>query len=150
VLCFCQAENLEHGRSRSFPWYGYKTSREQLCKIRPRPAIIPPWPAVLPAGKPQWRILCQQAVSFNVFLPLSAGWVSMGLISAADLLHWRAHPDALGPDKWDGGIFSGGAFVHENGTAWPTKTGKGQGLALRESRKTGICNTSRRTESCHC
>ena len=38
-----------------------------------------------------------------------------GHISSADLLHWRAHPDAVVPDRLDGGIFSGGAFVDGDG-----------------------------------
>ncbi len=57
-----------------------------------------------------------------------------GHISSVDLLHWRWHPDALIPDEFDGGIFSGGAFVDDDGTAYVTYwglqkegAGKGQG-----------------------
>lgn len=42
----------------------------------------------------------------------------MGHLSSRDLLHWRMHPDALCPDALDGGIFSGGAFVDDDGTAY--------------------------------
>lgn len=41
-----------------------------------------------------------------------------GHISSADLLHWRAHPDAVVPDRLDGGIFSGGAFVDGDGVCY--------------------------------
>ncbi|MHC1694918.1 MAG: glycoside hydrolase family 32 protein [Eubacteriales bacterium] len=41
-----------------------------------------------------------------------------GHVSSTDLVHWRSHPDALIPDELDGGIFSGGAFVDDDGTAY--------------------------------
>lgn len=41
-----------------------------------------------------------------------------GHLSSADLLHWRAHPDAVVPDRLDGGIFSGGAFVDADGVCY--------------------------------
>ena len=41
-----------------------------------------------------------------------------GHMSSRDLLHWRRHPDALMPDELDAGIFSGGAFVDEDGTVY--------------------------------
>jgi len=41
-----------------------------------------------------------------------------GHLSSIDMIHWRSHPDMLIPDEVDGGIFSGGAFVDENETAW--------------------------------
>ncbi len=41
-----------------------------------------------------------------------------GHLSSIDLIHWRSHPDALMPDSLDGGIFSGGAFVDEDDTAY--------------------------------
>lgn len=41
-----------------------------------------------------------------------------GHMSSTDLLHWRHHPDALFPDESDGGAYSGGAFVDEDGTAY--------------------------------
>lgn len=40
-----------------------------------------------------------------------------GHISSKDLLHWRHHPDAIGPGDGDNGIFSGGAFVDDDGKA---------------------------------
>ncbi|MDA1122597.1 MAG: glycoside hydrolase family 32 protein, partial [Bacteroidetes bacterium] len=40
-----------------------------------------------------------------------------GHISSKDLLHWRHHPDAVGPGDGDNGIFSGGGFVDDDGTA---------------------------------
>jgi beta-fructofuranosidase len=41
-----------------------------------------------------------------------------GHISSHDLVHWRHHPDAIGPGDGDGGCFSGGDFVDEDGTAY--------------------------------
>ena len=56
-----------------------------------------------------------------------------GHISSADLLHWRHHPDAIGPGHGDEGCFSGGAFVDDDSTAylsyWMLWDAKGIGLA---------------------
>lgn len=56
-----------------------------------------------------------------------------GHISSADLIHWRHHPDAIGPGDGDEGCFSGGAFVDEDGTAyisyWKLWGNKGIGIA---------------------
>jgi beta-fructofuranosidase len=58
---------------------------------------------------------------------------SWGHISSSDLVHWRHHPDAIGPGDGDDGCFSGGAFVDEDGTAylsyWMLWGDKGIGLA---------------------
>jgi beta-fructofuranosidase len=43
---------------------------------------------------------------------------SWGHVSSTDLVHWRHHPDAIGPSKDEEGCFSGGAFVDDDGTAW--------------------------------
>ena len=42
---------------------------------------------------------------------------SYGHISSRDLLHWRHHPDAIVAGDGDNGIFSGGGFVDDDGTA---------------------------------
>ena len=42
---------------------------------------------------------------------------SWGHVSSTDLLHWRHHPDAIGPGNGDHGVFSGGAFVDMDGKA---------------------------------
>lgn len=56
-----------------------------------------------------------------------------GHASSKDLLHWRYHPDAIGPGDGDEGCFSGGAFVDDDGTAvlsyWMLWGAKGIGLA---------------------
>lgn len=56
-----------------------------------------------------------------------------GHISSKDLLHWRHHPDAIGPGGGDEGCFSGGGFVDDDGTAylsyWMLWGAKGIGLA---------------------
>ena len=58
-----------------------------------------------------------------------------GHVSSADLLHWRHHPDALGPGAGDEGCFSGGAFVDEDGTAYLTywRLWGEQGIGLARS-----------------
>lgn len=43
-----------------------------------------------------------------------------GHLSSLDLLHWRRHPDALTIDNGDGGCYSGGAFLDDDGTAFLT------------------------------
>ena len=45
-----------------------------------------------------------------------------GHISSHDLVHWRHHPDVLRPGDGDGGCFSGGGFVDDDGTAYITYT----------------------------
>lgn len=59
-----------------------------------------------------------------------------GHISSLDLVHWRHHPDAIGPDNGDEGCFSGGAFVDEDGTAYLSywDLGRGRGICLASSR----------------
>lgn len=56
-----------------------------------------------------------------------------GHVSSKDLLHWRHHPDALAPGNGDEGVFSGGAFVDDDGSAilsyWMLWGNKGIGLA---------------------
>ncbi len=56
-----------------------------------------------------------------------------GHISSADLVHWRHHPDSIGPGDGDEGCFSGGAFVDEDGAAyltyWMLWGAKGIGMA---------------------
>lgn len=58
---------------------------------------------------------------------------SWGHVSSNDLLHWRHHPDALFPGNGDEGVFSGGVFVDDNGSAvlsyWMLWGAKGIGLA---------------------
>jgi beta-fructofuranosidase len=56
-----------------------------------------------------------------------------GHISSSDLVHWRYHPDAIGPGHGDEGCFSGGAFVDDDGSAylsyWMLWGARGIGLA---------------------
>jgi len=56
-----------------------------------------------------------------------------GHLSSKDLVHWRHHPDSIGPGDGDEGCFSGGAFVDDDGTAylsyWMLRDDKGIGLA---------------------
>lgn len=48
----------------------------------------------------------------------TGGGFCWGHISSADLIHWRHHPDAIGPGDGDEGCFSGGAFVDDDGAAY--------------------------------
>lgn len=61
-----------------------------------------------------------------------------GHISSQDLVHWRHHPDAIGPGNGDVGCFSGGAFVDDDGIAylsyWMLWGAKGIGLARSAER----------------
>ncbi len=41
-----------------------------------------------------------------------------GHMSSPDLIHWERHPDALTPDELDAGIYSGGAFLDDDGTVY--------------------------------
>ena len=56
-----------------------------------------------------------------------------GHLSSKDLVHWRHHPDAIGPGDGDEGCFSGGGFVDDDGTAylsyWMLWGDKGIGIA---------------------
>lgn len=58
---------------------------------------------------------------------------SWGHMSSKDLVHWRHHPDAIGPGNGDEGCFSGGAFVDDDGATylsyWMLWGAKGIGLA---------------------
>jgi beta-fructofuranosidase len=74
------------------------------------------------------------------------GWRERGFcwghISSHDLVHWRHHPDAIGPGDGDGGCFSGGGFVDDDGTAYisywrlPLAEGsvEGSGIGIARSR----------------
>ena len=61
-----------------------------------------------------------------------------GHISSQDLVHWRHHPDAIGPGDGDEGCFSGGGFVDDDGTAylsyWMLWGDKGIGIAKSNDR----------------
>ena len=48
------------------------------------------------------------------------GGFHWGHMTSHDLLHWRQHKDAIGVHEEDGGCFSGGAFVDDDGTAYLT------------------------------
>lgn len=66
------------------------------------------------------------------------GGYSWGHVSSKDMLHWRNHPDAIGPGDGDEGCFSGGTFVDDDGTAilsyWKLRGGaKGTGIGLAKS-----------------
>ncbi|HTQ11058.1 MAG TPA: GH32 C-terminal domain-containing protein [Fimbriimonadaceae bacterium] len=63
----------------------------------------------------------------------SGSGFSWGHVSSTDLVHWRQHPDAIGPGDGDDGCFSGGGFVDDDGTAylsyWMLWGARGIGLA---------------------
>lgn len=47
--------------------------------------------------------------------------------TSVDLVHWRDQPDAIGPGNVGEGCFSGGAFLDDDGTAWLSFWGLGDG-----------------------
>lgn len=61
-----------------------------------------------------------------------------GHLSSNDLVHWRHHPDAIGPGNGDEGCYSGGGFLNDDGTAylsyWMLWGDKGIGLARSSDR----------------
>jgi len=61
-----------------------------------------------------------------------------GHISSKDLIHWRHHPDSIGPGGGDEGCFSGGGFLDDDGTAylsyWMLWGAKGIGIARSRDR----------------
>ena len=65
-----------------------------------------------------------------------------GHLSSHDLVHWRHHPDAILPGDGDGGCFSGGGFVDDDGTAYITywrlplneDSVEGSGIGIARSR----------------
>lgn len=61
-----------------------------------------------------------------------------GHLSSHDLVHWRHHPDAIGPGSGDEGCFSGGGFVDDDGAAyltyWMLWGDKGIGIARSNDR----------------
>lgn len=64
-----------------------------------------------------------------------------GHLSSHDLVHWRHHPDAIGPGNGDEGCYSGGGFLDDDGTAylsyWMLWGDKGIGLARSNDRHYG-------------
>jgi len=68
----------------------------------------------------------------------AGGGFCWGHISSKDLIHWRHHPDAIGPGDGDVGCFSGGAFLDDDGAAylsyWMLWGDKGIGLAKSSDR----------------
>ena len=64
-----------------------------------------------------------------------------GHISSADLIHWRHHPDPIAPGDGDGGCYSGGAFVDDDGRAYLSfwrlpiagSDSKGSGIGIARS-----------------
>lgn len=72
----------------------------------------------------------------------TGGGFCWGHISSRDLVHWRHHPDAIGPGNGDEGCFSGGAFVDDDGTAylsyWMLWGAKGIGIAKSSDADYGV------------
>ena len=63
-----------------------------------------------------------------------------GHISSSDLVHWRNHPDAIGPGNGDDGCFSGGAYVTPEGKAYLTywMLWGDKGIGMAESKGPGF------------
>jgi hypothetical protein len=82
------------------------------------------------------RLLPQRALHLMYLYHRNGSGFCWGHISSLDLVHWRHHPDAIGPGNGDEGCFSGGAFVDEDGTAYLSywDLGRGRGICLASSR----------------
>lgn len=93
--------------------------REQLLKdpFRPGYHFTMPDSNGIP-GDPNGFFFAQGRYHMMYLYAHADGTFHWGHASSLDLLHWRHHADALGPMPGDGGCFSGGAFVDDDGTAW--------------------------------
>ena len=109
-----------HGGQDSGP---ARELREHLpARPLPAPATTSRFPEDIGRpGDPNGAFLRQRALSPDVPVrpaaaspPGAARGLPGGHLSSTDLVHWRHHPDALLPDDYDGGIFSGGAFVDDD------------------------------------
>jgi beta-fructofuranosidase len=65
-----------------------------------------------------------------------------GHLSSHDLVHWRHHPDAIGPGDGDDGCFSGGVFLDADGMAylsyWMLPPTPARGIGLAKSQGPGF------------
>jgi beta-fructofuranosidase len=108
--------------------------RERLLKDPYRPAyhfVIPEGNAK--PGDPNGAFYSNGRYHLMYLYNREGSGYSWGHVSSKDMLHWRNHPDAIGPGDGDEGCFSGGAFVDDDGTAflsyWMLWGDKGIGLA---------------------
>lgn len=99
---------------------------------RPTYHFCPPEDMALP-GDPNGAFYANGRYHLMYLYNRSGSGFCWGHISSGDLLHWRHHPDAIGPGAGDEGCFSGGAFVDSDGSAylsyWMLWGSKGIGLA---------------------
>lgn len=108
--------------------------RERLIAdpYRPTYHFCPPEDMALP-GDPNGAFYSNGRYHLMYLYNRNGSGFCWGHISSGDLIHWRHHPDAIGPGAGDEGCFSGGAFVDDDGTAylsyWMLWGAKGIGLA---------------------
>jgi len=108
--------------------------RERLLADPYRPAYHFAFPEVngMP-GDPNGAFYQNGAYHLMYLYEREGRGFSWGHVSSRDLLHWRNHPDAIGPGNGDEGCFSGGAFVDKDGSVvlsyWMLWGDKGIGLA---------------------
>lgn len=110
--------------------------REKLLADPYRPGyhFCPPEDIAIP-GDPNGAFFYRGVYHLMYLYNRSGSGFCWGHISSHDLVHWRHHPDAIGPGDGDDGCFSGGAFVDEDGNAtlsyWmlPPTPARGIGLA---------------------
>lgn len=93
--------------------------RELIMRDRARPAYhtVCPEDDGVP-GDPNATFYANGRVHLMFLYHCEGDGFRFGHLSCADLLHWHRHPDALIPDELDRGIFSGGAFVDDDGTVY--------------------------------
>jgi beta-fructofuranosidase len=113
--------------------------RERLLADPYRPGyhFCPPEDIAIP-GDPNGAFYHNGRYHLMYLYDRSGSGFSWGHLSSHDLVHWRHHPDALGPGDGDAGCFSGGAFVDDDGTAylsyWMLPPDPARGIGLAKSR----------------
>ena len=113
--------------------------RERLLADPYRPGyhFCPPEDMAFP-GDPNGAFFANGRYHLMYLYNRSGSGFCWGHISSSDLVHWRHHPDAIGPGKGDEGCFSGGAFVDDDGSAylsyWMLWGPRGIGLAHSNDR----------------
>jgi beta-fructofuranosidase len=110
--------------------------REKLLADPYRPGyhFCPPEDLAIP-GDPNGAFFSEGTYHLMYLYSRSGSGFCWGHISSRDLVHWRHHPDAIGPGDGDEGCFSGGAFLDDDGAAYlsywmlPPDPARGIGMA---------------------
>ena len=93
--------------------------REKLLAdpTRPRWHFTPPEDIGMP-GDPNGCFYAEGRYHLMYLYARTGGGFCWGHLSSVDLVHWRHHPDAIGPGDGDVGCFSGGGFLDDDRTCY--------------------------------